>query len=71
MRTFSKSAESVGDSGQDRTGNFVQGDIERYTENKPILVFVLGFRRKETNVAAKVHTLIGREKEAMLHKISK
>ncbi len=56
----------MGDCGHGRTGSIVQGDIERYAEDQPVLVFVLGFRRKEAGVAAKVLTLTGREKEAML-----
>ena len=46
------------DSGHGRTGDIVQGDIERYTEDQPVLVFVLGFRRKENSVDAEVLTFI-------------
>ena len=55
----------MGDGGNGRTGGIVQGDIERYAEDQPVLVFVLGFRREEAGLAADVLTLHGRAKEAI------
>ena len=61
-----KAAGGVGDSGHGRTDSIVQRDIERYSEDKSVFGFVLGFRGKEAGVAANLLIFTGRENEAML-----